>query len=205
MGTSERRERERRERRQDILDAARALFWAHGFAGTTMPEVARAAELAPGTLYLYFPSKDALYAELLVEGYDRLLERLQGCRGKKAGPRRHAEALVDSFLGFAQEHPEYFDIIFFVLQRETGKGPGAVLRPEQLARLTVRETACKEIAAQVIESGGPRRSPKEARLVVEAIWSMLVGVVSIWGKDASFPELAATARRILVGAMFPAE
>ncbi len=205
MGTGERRERERRERRQEILDAARGLFWTHGFAGTTMPEVARAAELAPGTLYLYFPSKDALYAELLVEGYDRLLERLQGCVRRRTSPRRQAEALVDCFLGFAREHPEYFDIIFFVLQRETGKGPRAVLKPEQLARLTAREAACKEIAGKVIESAGPRRTPKELRLLVEAVWSMLVGVVSIWGKDEGFPEVAATARRILVAAVFPAE
>ncbi len=204
MGTQERRQREKRERRQEILDTARELFWKHGFAGTTMPAVARAAELAPGTLYLYFPSKDALYAELLVEGYDRLLERLQGCARRGGSPRRQAEALVDCFLGFAREHPEYFDIIFFVLQRETG-GPRDVLQPEQLARLSASEDACKEVAAQVMASAVPRRSARDQRLAVEAVWSMLVGVVSIWGKDPRFAGVAAAARRILVQAVFPAE
>jgi AcrR family transcriptional regulator len=203
MGTGERREREKQRRRQEILRAARAIFFRHGFAGTTMPEVARSAELAPGTLYLYFPSKDALYAELLVEGYDLLLEHLQGATRRRASPRRQAEALVEEFLGFAREHPEYFDIIFFLLQRETGKGPRAVLKPEQLARLEAREAACKAIATQVIQAAARRRSGKDVRLLVEALWSMLVGVVSIWGKDAAFPELGATARRILVDAIFP--
>ncbi len=203
MGTADRRERERRRRRQEILDAARGLFWTHGFAGTTMPQVARQAELAPGTLYLYFPSKDALYAELLVEGYDRLLERLQHCVRGGGSSRHQAESLIDCFLGFAREHPEYFDIIFFVLQRETGKGPGAVLRPEQLARLSAREDACKEIAATVIAKAGSHRATKEQRLLVEAVWSMLVGVVSIWGKDARFAEVSAAARRVLVQAVFP--
>ncbi len=204
MGTGERRERERRQRRQEILDAARGLFWTRGFAGTTMPEVARAAELAPGTLYLYFPSKDALYAELLVEGYDRLLERLQACVRRKTSPRRQAESLVDCFLGFAREHPEYFDIIFFVLQRE-GSGPSALLKPEQRARLRARESACKAIAAELIEAAGRHRPAREVRLLVEAVWSMLVGVVSIWGKDPTFPALATTVRRILVDAVFPQE
>jgi AcrR family transcriptional regulator len=202
MGTGERREREKDRRRQEILDAARAIFFRNGFAATTMPEVARCAELAPGTLYLYFPSKDALYAELLVEGYDLLLGQLQRATRGRATPRRQAEALVDAFLGFAREHPAYFDIIFFLLQRETGKGPRAVLKPEQLARLEAREAACKGIATQVIQAVATRRSGKDLRLLVEALWSMLVGVVSVWGKDAAFPELAAAARRILVDAVF---
>ena len=41
MGTGERREREKDRRRQEILDAARAIFFRNGFAATTMPAVAR--------------------------------------------------------------------------------------------------------------------------------------------------------------------
>lgn len=205
MGTAERRDRERQQRRQLILSAARGRFWEHGFAGTTMPDVAREAELAPGTLYLYFPSKDALYAELLVEGYDQLLAELKRCVRAKTSPRRQAEALVDGFLSFAREHPEYFDIIFFVLQRETRGGPRAVLKPEQLARLEAREAACKAIAGAVIAAAGPRRSAKEEQLLVEAVWSMLVGFVSVWIKDPGFEELAATVRRLLVEALFSKE
>jgi AcrR family transcriptional regulator len=202
VGTGERRDRERQQRRQGILSAARELFWERGFAGTTMPDVAREAELAPGTLYLYFPSKDALYAELLVEGYDLLLAELRRCVRAKAAPRQQAEALVDGFLGFARGHPEYFDIIFFVLQRERRGGPRAVLRPEQLARLEAREAACKAIAGGVIASANARRSAKDERLLVDAVWSMLVGFVSVWVKDPAFGELAATVRRLLVEALF---
>jgi AcrR family transcriptional regulator len=202
MGTGERREREKERRRQEILAAARTLFFRHGFAGTTMPEVARGAELAPGTLYLYFPSKDALYAELLVEGYELLLAQLRRVSRGPATPRRQAEALIDAFLGFARAHPAYFDIIFFLLQRETGRGPRAVLKPEQLARLEARENACKAIAAELVQAAARRRSAKEVRLLVDALWSMLVGVVSVWGKDPAFPEVCAATRRILVDAVF---
>ena len=91
MGTTERRQREAQQRRQDILKAAQKVFWEKGFSGTTMPQVAAEAELAPGTLYLYFPSKDALYVELLVEGYDVLKERLQSqLQSTVAAPERAA-------------------------------------------------------------------------------------------------------------------
>jgi AcrR family transcriptional regulator len=202
MGTAERRDREKQQRRQLILKAARELFWERGFAGTTMPDVAREVELAPGTLYLYFPSKDALYAELLIEGYDQLLAELRRCVRAKTAPRRQAEALVDGFLGFARRHPEYFDIIFFVLQRETRGGPRAVLKPEQLARLEAREAACKAIAGGVIAAAGSRHSAKEERLLVEAVWSMLVGFVSVWVKDPGFEELAGTVRGLLVDSLY---
>jgi AcrR family transcriptional regulator len=203
MGTGERRERERRKRRQEILSAARGLFWTHGFSGTTMPGVARAAELAPGTLYLYFPSKDSLYAELLVEGYDLLLEHLSRSVPRKVGARQRAEALIDAFLGFAHDHREYFDIIFFVLQREADQGPRAVLRPEQLARLEARENACKAIAVEVLEQARARRPAREIRLLVDTVWSMLVGIVSVFGRDGSFPAVSATARRLLLDALYP--
>ena len=118
MGTRQRRDREAKRRRQSILDAARDVFFKHGYAAATIPKVAAAAELAPGTLYLYFPSKDALYAELLAEGYETLHQRLAQSVRPGAPPRRQAEALIDAFFDFARQNPEYFDIVFFVLQRE---------------------------------------------------------------------------------------
>ncbi len=45
MGTQERRERERSERREEILQTARELFWSRGYNRTTMPEIARASSI----------------------------------------------------------------------------------------------------------------------------------------------------------------
>ena len=56
MGIAERKEREKLQRRNDIIDAAERLFFQHGFETPTMDDVAREAELSKGTLYLYFKS-----------------------------------------------------------------------------------------------------------------------------------------------------
>lgn len=204
MGTQQRRERERRQRRQDILDVARALFWEQGYGGTTMPQIAEAAELAPGTLYLYFPGKSALYAELLLEGYDVLVERLQAELKRDASVRRHGEALVDVFFQFALDAPEYFDIIFFVIQRETGGDVSDALEPDQVERLHAKEDACKDLVAQMLERAGYMRSPDELQATVDAIWSMLVGTVFVFRKTGRdrFSAVARQARQLLVGAFF---
>lgn len=54
-------------RRQLILSAAKRCFARHGFAGTTTKSVAAAASISEGLLFKHFPSKSALYAEILAE------------------------------------------------------------------------------------------------------------------------------------------
>ena len=66
-------------RRQLILSAAKRCFARHGFAGTTTKSVAAAASISEGLLFKHFPTKSALYAEILAEeceadpGLNRLL------------------------------------------------------------------------------------------------------------------------------------
>src|SRR5450759_2519441 len=67
-------------RRQLILSAAKRCFARNGFAGTTTKSVAAAAAISEGLLFKHFPTKSALYAEILAEECDadpalhRLLE-----------------------------------------------------------------------------------------------------------------------------------
>jgi AcrR family transcriptional regulator len=54
-------------RRQLILSAAKRCFARNGFAGTTTRSVAAAASISEGLLFKHFPTKSALYAEILAE------------------------------------------------------------------------------------------------------------------------------------------
>jgi TetR/AcrR family transcriptional regulator, transcriptional repressor of aconitase len=67
-------------RRQLILGAAKRCFARHGFAGTTTKSVAAAAAISEGLLFKHFPTKSALYAEILSEecAADPALHRLLG-------------------------------------------------------------------------------------------------------------------------------
>jgi AcrR family transcriptional regulator len=73
MGIKERKDRERERRRQQILVAAKRVFSEKGFHKATMEDIAREAELSPGTLYLYFKNKDELFSSLSL----RILQYLQ--------------------------------------------------------------------------------------------------------------------------------
>jgi len=74
-------------RRQGILGAALGLWAGSTFDGFTMSAVARRARLAKGTLYLYFPTKEALLLEVLEDRLERWLSELEA-RLEDGGPPR---------------------------------------------------------------------------------------------------------------------
>jgi AcrR family transcriptional regulator len=81
MGTTERKERERKRRKDRILNAVISLIEEKGFEKTTMEEIAERAELSKGTLYLYYNDKASLYQAIKKRAlqflHDQFLEILQ--------------------------------------------------------------------------------------------------------------------------------
>jgi AcrR family transcriptional regulator len=62
-------------KRKQILDGARRIFFEHGFDAASMGEIAREAKVSKGTLYVYFDSKEALFAALVEETRRETAER----------------------------------------------------------------------------------------------------------------------------------
>jgi AcrR family transcriptional regulator len=77
MGVKERREREKSEIRDKILDAARELFITEGYDGVSMRKVAEKIEYSPTAIYLHFADKQELFHELCHEDFARLAQVFQ--------------------------------------------------------------------------------------------------------------------------------
>ncbi len=67
-----RRERERMMRRKEIIDAARSVFARKGFNNATLDDVAELAEFGKGTLYNYFPNKEALFLSVIEDTFESM-------------------------------------------------------------------------------------------------------------------------------------
>ncbi len=80
-GNPARREQKKALQRRRILDAAREVFFRDGFVNANLDEVAAIAEVAKGTLYLYFPSKDELVFTVLKNDIGWLLEKTREALG----------------------------------------------------------------------------------------------------------------------------
>jgi len=83
MGIAERKKRERENRRNHILQTAKRLFFRDGFQAVTVEQIASEAELAKGSIYLHFRSKEELYAELLFGEIDAFYNRIIFLRHEK--------------------------------------------------------------------------------------------------------------------------
>src|SRR5262245_29504199 len=112
MGSKQRREREREELRQEILDAARELFVREGYENVSMRRIAEKIEYSPTTIYLYFEDKASLLHAICEETFARLLTQLETIPRKSLDPidglRRGCRAYVD----FGLKYPNHYKVTF---------------------------------------------------------------------------------------------
>src|SRR3954453_7158702 len=99
---------------RQILEGARQIFLAHGFYGASMGEIAKAAGVSKGTLYVYFDSKEALFEALIVEERRSLAEVLFQLDEDDPDPRSVLRRLGISFLQM-MVRPEHISSIRMVI------------------------------------------------------------------------------------------
>jgi AcrR family transcriptional regulator len=81
------------ERPEQILNAALVEFGEHGLAGARLEDIAKRAGLSKGTIYLYFPNKEALFREMIRQMVVTQLEERE--REFDASTGTASEALTD--------------------------------------------------------------------------------------------------------------
>jgi TetR/AcrR family transcriptional regulator len=113
MGIHERKEREREHRREEILDAARDVFFRKGLLLTTMDEIAEKAELSKATLYLYYKSKEDLFLAVAMQGLEMLEEMFHQVLAKALSPVPTLLQFIDALDRFFEVHRNYFRLFTF--------------------------------------------------------------------------------------------
>lgn len=77
VGIQERKEREKEHRKEEIVDAAQKVFFEKGLHVATVDEIAEAAELSKGTIYVYYKSKEDLYLAVVMRGMQILHDMIE--------------------------------------------------------------------------------------------------------------------------------
>ncbi len=174
MGLKERREREREERRRQILVAARTLLSKKGLGGTSIQQIAKHAELGVGTIYFYYRSKEELFAALQQEGLEELQDQVKaaGARGKTPTDRLNKIALA--YLRFSEEHKDYFDIINYFLA-----SPEEIFTPELKIQVDQQGNRILQQVEEVIREGIQDGLFKKvhARRISIMLWGTLHGLI----------------------------
>ncbi len=106
-------------KRERILDAAVKVFAAQGFYNAKVSQIADAAGVADGTIYLYFKSKDELLISLFEDRMDRLLATLRSALGAPGGSLERLRRVIDLHLELIEQNPDMGEVITVELRQSS--------------------------------------------------------------------------------------
>jgi TetR/AcrR family transcriptional regulator len=113
MGIAERKEREKQQRRQEIIEAAEKVFFSKGFENSTMDDIASEAELSKGTLYLYFKSKEELYRVFVLKAIVKLHELFMEFSSKQPNGLLKVKAIGEAYIKLYFDYPNYYRALMY--------------------------------------------------------------------------------------------
>ena len=111
MGIHERKEREKERRREEILDAAQRVFVEKGLITATVDDIAIAAELSKGTLYLYFESKEDIYIALMMRGLRLLYSMFNNIISVETSVVKILHRMEEAYTEFFNTQRNYFRML----------------------------------------------------------------------------------------------
>ena len=173
----QRREEEKAARRHAIIEAAKRVYSQKGFLAATIEDIAAAARVSVGAIYLYFKSKEELYVSLLFESMEMFTAELTRILHSRRRPDRKLRDAWNFFYRFREGFQESYRV-FFLLHHQGF--PAAVPEPTLRA---INEAAGRNFAlaaaivkeamdAGIYRYGNPRE-------VVDLLWSMFMGLVHL--------------------------
>lgn len=114
MSISDRKQREKTEMRNLILDAAMKLFLEVGYEHVTLRKIAEAIEYSPGTVYLYFKDKNEIFYALQTMAFHLFYQNQSAVMSAIANPKERLLKLGEAYLEFALNNPEHYDLMFIM-------------------------------------------------------------------------------------------
>lgn len=178
----DRRNREKNQRIQSILEAAQRVFFSKGYLKATMDEIAMEAEITKPTIYLYFKTKDDLFFTLMLPLMEHIRRQLEAVDqdlsfGNIKNSHKLMEFIFEAFYSGYEASPDAFRIIQLFQQQKLMNE----LRPEVREALNekgrVNYILCRKILERSIELGLIRKV--NIYELADVIWGLIVGVIQL--------------------------
>ena len=180
MGVTERKMREKKLRRNSIVDAAETVFFSVGYDKATMDDVAAKAELSKGTLYLYFSNKEDLYHAIILRAFGVLEEAFSQTVQSDLNGIDKIKGFGEAYVSFCTEQPDYFKALIYHehtsnLKSTVDKSPNAAKALEAGGRILGH---CVSAIREGIEDGSIRPDVDPVKTAV-FMWSATLGIIHV--------------------------
>jgi AcrR family transcriptional regulator len=114
MGVKERRARQKKFLRQEIMDAASELFVREGYENVSMRRIADKIEYSPTTIYIYFTDKAELLEQVCNETFGRLVQRLSKIMDQPGDPVERLKRGLIAYIEFGLANPHHYRATFMM-------------------------------------------------------------------------------------------
>jgi AcrR family transcriptional regulator len=178
MGIKERKEREKERRRQQIMVAAKRVFSVKDFNRATMEDIAREAELSPGTIYLYFKNKEELFASLSLRILHYMSIRLEQVHNETfQETEEKIKALKQALYEVYEFDPIVLINMFHLQSSETLRN----LSPPLLSEIKDLSRSSFRSMAKIFEEGIKKGDfiDRHPVALADIVWALFSGVV-LW-------------------------
>jgi AcrR family transcriptional regulator len=182
MGPKARREREKEQLRQEILDAARELFVKEGYENVSMRRIAEKIEYSPTTIYLYFEDKTELFFAVCEETFAKLSRKLELISRECTDPVECLRRGCRSYVDFGLKHPNHYKLTF-INHPNLAVGKEHYLREDSAGRQAFEHM--QQTVQECIDQKRLREDDAEA--VAQALWAVIHGVTSLLITKPDFP------------------
>jgi AcrR family transcriptional regulator len=176
MGIAERKEREKEQRRNDIINAAEKIFFSKGFDNATMDDVAEKAELSKATLYLYFKSKEDLHFAICIRALLILNGMFKNAVAKSRSAYENLVEIGKAYVEFAYKYSNYFkSVLHFEAKEFHGSDCGSCILGD-LGNCPLM------FLIGMIEEGQKDKSVRSdipAEIIGHLLWSQTTGVLQM--------------------------
>jgi AcrR family transcriptional regulator len=179
LGSPEKKKKEKENKKNTILRAARKLFFDRGFKFVTVDSIAAKAGVSKGSIYLYFDSKEEIYAQVLITDNIELNKDIKIFSTKEASAAELLLEFSEIYINYFLDHNELFRILMtFMLQTEQMN-----LTQEQNTELIRTTNENIKVISTIIQKGidsGEFAPTIDARQAQNAIWGLFNGIISLY-------------------------
>lgn len=173
MSSQERKQKEKEHRYNTILEAAEKIMQADGLYSLNMDLVAKETELAKGTLYLYFKSKEDIVAALSIKARTLLLNYFEKATKKSGDSIEQLNATASATFDFYKKYPFYFELIaIYEVNHKLEDSAGIQLSINKLFNFV------NEISKKAKEEGKLHPSIDPIQFTY-CQWGMLIGMTQL--------------------------
>lgn len=158
--------------RDKLLKISRRLLLAEGYRALSMRKIAAEAGVSATSIYLHFSNKDDLIHTLIEEAVDELTQTIEREVSEKQGCISRFKAAVQSYVNFALENPEKYEIIYLVQPDGMARYP-----KEKFRKIRHSYELLTGVISECVEQG--LMELENPVMAAYSIWAQLHGIVSV--------------------------